>query len=574
LEKIKKIEERIIQQIENDTPLVDVKIDLTEFLNHYHVFENSHQKIEHKFLYEDIEEQDCLLLQVPNINESGYYAGVVALKSYIDKFHSDLRVAVIDPIIDYFFLNPPNKEGEFFNLFNTYSRTGELDLFFEHQEIYDMAQGFLFKYIEKSNPAFVGFSIIDGNIDASLALAKLTKEKYPHIKILFGGNGIQVLDFGSLPNMNYRTEEYDFVDVFVRGDGEITFVELLKSDFTEESLKQIKGIVWRKDGKLVHNYLRGNISLNDIPPPDYSSLEGNYYYNSTYQYNVPLVLSRGCPYKCTFCTVPEFIPEFRYRTVESVLEEIQYWIDKGRMNFFCHDSIINGNPKWFKQFCEAIIEKEWPYHGFTFGGNMRLGKPMRDLETMRLYRKAGLTKMITGFESGSEPVLKHMKKYTNMEGVREIFENVRTINKEYAEMGGIPMQFAMQLIIGYLNETKEDFQKTIDFVKEYHDCMSEILTCSAFLLHTTLKHNWANEGEYLLFYNAVNFVTNYNTPEERLEWLDTAKKLFEDIGINHSVYNRGLYIDLKENYENGEEYNIENKKVIQESLRVNQKSLI
>ena len=64
-----------------------------------------------------------------------------------------------------------------------------------------------------------------------------------------------------------------------------------------------------------------------------------------------------------------------------------------------------------------------------------------------------------------------------------------------------------------------------------------------------------------MFHNTVNFETNYNTPEERLEWLDRIKNLFEEIGINHSVYNRGLYLDLKDKT-NGyiEMYNEENKK--------------
>ena len=84
---------------------------------------------------------------------------------------------------------------------------------------------------------------------------------------------------------------------------------------------------------------------------------------------------------------------------ETVIEEIEYWINKGRYHFFCHDSIINGDPRWLKKFCETIIEKGWPEeYGMTFGGNVRLQTPMRDLETMRLYRKAGLMKMITGFE--------------------------------------------------------------------------------------------------------------------------------------------------------------------------------
>ena len=343
-----------------------------------------------------------------------------------------------------------------------------------------------------------------------------------------------------LPNVKYTVEQYDFIDFFVRGDGEITFVEILKSDMSNDSLSKIKGIIYRNNKHLIFNEQRPNINLDELPFPDYSSLEDNYYYKSIYQYNVPLVLSRGCPYRCTFCSVPEFIPIFRYRKLETVIEEIEHWISKGRVNFFCHDSIINGDPKWLKRFCETIIEKGWPEIGFSFGGNMRLQTPMRDLETMRLYRRAGLLKMITGFESAAEPVLKHMKKYPNMDGVREIFENVRIINKEFE----YPMQFAMQLIIGYLNETEEDFQKTVDFVKEYHDCMSEILTCSGFLLHETLKQKWINEGNYIEFQNTVNFTTNYNTAYQRLDRLNRIEKVFQEIGITHSVYNRGLYHEL------------------------------
>jgi radical SAM superfamily enzyme YgiQ (UPF0313 family) len=543
-EEIKKTEKRLKEQIQSGKEVMDVKVDLLQYIRQQNIAVNSHIEIQHKFLFEDIEEQDCLLLQVPNINESGYYSGIVGLKSYIDKFHPDLRVAIIDPIIDYFFLNPPDKGSEFFNLFNTYSKQGQYELLYNHKEIYDMAYGYVGRYIEKANPGFIGFSIIDGNIDASLAIARLVKEKYPHVKVLFGGNGVEVLDFGKLPNSNYTTHDYTFIDIISRGDGEVTFVEILKSDMSEEALLKIKGIVWRLNGVLIHNSTRANVDMNSLPFPDYSSLEDNYYYKSVYQHNVPLVMSRGCPYRCSFCSVPDFIPEFRYRNIDNVIDEIEYWINKGRKNFFCHDSIINGNAKWLRTFCERIIEKGWGGPGgITWGGNMRLQSIMRDIDTMRLYRKAGLMKMITGFESASEPVLEHMKKYTDMDGVRQIFDNVRQINTE----NEYPLMFAMQLIIGYLNETEEDFQKTVDFVEEYHDVMSEILTCSAFLIHQPLLVRWRDtEQQWIEYINGVNFSTKYNTPKDRLDRLEKIEASFKKIGIPYSIYNRGLYQELHE----------------------------
>jgi radical SAM superfamily enzyme YgiQ (UPF0313 family) len=546
--QIDRVENRLKDQMQSGVKVVDMKVDLLQYMRQSVFVERNKVKIEHKFGFEEIGEQDALILQVPNINESGYYAGIVALKSYIDKYYSDLRVEIIDPVIDYFYLNPPDKQGEFFNLFNTYSKQSQFHLLYNHQETFDIAYGFLGRYIEKAKPKFVGFSIIDGNIDGTLAIAKLIKEKYPEVKILVGGNGVEVLDFGRLPNANYKTKEYTFIDAIARGDSEITFAEILKSDWTEESLMKIKGLIWNCNGVFIHNQMRPNIDMNSIPVPDYSSLEENYYYKSVYQDTKPLIMSRGCPYRCSFCSVPDYIPEYRYRTTDNVIEEIEGWLAKGKKHFFCHDSIINGNPVWLKELCEKIIAKGLD---ITFGGNMRLQSSMRDLDTMRLYRKAGLIKMITGFESASEPVLRHMKKYTNTEGVKEIFKNVIQLNRENkGTKWDFPLTFGMQLIIGYLNEGEEDFQKTLDFIEEYQEAMSEIITCSAFLIHEPLRIRWAEtEGEYLEYINGVNFTTKWNTPMDRLDRLERAEELFKKIGIPYSIYNRGLYLELKEEQE-------------------------
>jgi radical SAM superfamily enzyme YgiQ (UPF0313 family) len=557
-------ENRLAEQVEDGREVFDLKVDLLEYMRQNVFVERSKLKVEHQFQFETIEEQDALLIQVPNINESGYYAGIVALKSYIDKYSPEIRVAIVDPVIDYFFITPPDKKGEFFSLFNTYSKQSQFHLLYQYQEIYDIAYGFVGRYIEKANPKVLGFSIIDGNIDATLAISKLIKEKYPNIKILIGGNGVECLEFGRLPNSNYRIDDYDFIDAIVRGDGELTFLNLLKSDWSDESLSEIKGIVWRAEGSWVHNTTSDYVDMNTLPVPDYSSLEENYYYKSVYQDTKPLSMSTGCPYRCSFCSVPEYIPEFRQKNVSTVLLEIEGWVAKGHRYFFCHDSIINGNPKWLKQLCEAIVERDLD---ISLGANIRLSSPMRDLDTMRLYRKAGLTKMITGFESASEPVLRHMKKYTNVEGVREIFENVRQINKEnIGTKHEFPLLFGMQLIIGYLNESEEDFQKTMDFIEEYRDCMEEIVTCSAFLIHTPLQKRWIREGEYLNYINGVNFSTLYNTPKDRLDRLDRAEQTFKRIGIPYSIYNRGLYaeLDVKGELEQiGEEFN---KRVVEEPI--------
>ena len=128
-----------------------------------------------------------------------------------------------------------------------------------------------------------------------------------------------------------------------------------------------------------------------------------------------------------------------------------------------------------------------------------------------------------------------------MNHVREIFENVRIINKE----NEWPLKFAMQIIIGYLNETEEDFQKTIEFIKEYKDVMSQILTCSVFLLHEPLRKSWIAQGNKLYNYeNTVMFDTDYNTTKDRLDRTNRIEKVFKEIEIPYSIYNRGLVLEF------------------------------
>ena len=79
-EEIKKTEKRLKEQIQSGKAVMDVKVDLLQYIRQQNIAVNSHIEVQHKFLFEDIEEQDCLLLQVPNINESGYYSGIVGLK--------------------------------------------------------------------------------------------------------------------------------------------------------------------------------------------------------------------------------------------------------------------------------------------------------------------------------------------------------------------------------------------------------------------------------------------------------------------------------------------------------------
>ena len=117
--------------------------------------------------------------------------------------------------------------------FNTFVNSGKFWIMYQHKEIYAMMD-FISKYIDKAKPRFFGFSLIDGNIDASLALSKLVKERYPDIKTLLGGNGAQMLNGGLMPSNEYNIDTYHWIDYIVRGDGEQTLVDLYNCNETHE----------------------------------------------------------------------------------------------------------------------------------------------------------------------------------------------------------------------------------------------------------------------------------------------------------------------------------------------------
>ena len=179
---------------------------------------------------------------------------------------------------------------------------------------------------------------------------------------------------------------------------------------------------------------------------------------------------------------------------------------------------------------------------------------MANIDTLKLYNKAGFEYMVTGFESASPRVLKHMKKNKNMKTVRKIFENIREINKgaeednnEYGNNNN-KIKVQLQLIIGYLNETEEDFQMTLDFVEEFHDVIYEILTCSVFNLWAPLLKQWREEGEWIEYHSGVVWDTKYCTTKQRIERIERIEKLFDKLGLTYNTYHRGLMIEQYEDY--------------------------
>ena len=567
-------EEYSAYQTEKQKGNDDLKIDLTSNIfdkEKFHGAKNVKDNLRYRkykiFDISTLEKQDILITQVPNLNEAGFFAGMANLISYIRENEKDIKIKGFDPCTDYFFSNDIDLKSKFFADFNTYAKQGTVDLS-KYKELNEIIKIFE-KYIKSIEPKFIGFGLIDGNIDASLFFAEHLKSIFPNIKIILGGCGVGLLgrnednlNLSVASNQCYDIKKYWFIDYIINGDGEKTLIELFYSNF--KNLEKIKGLIWKKNNLWQINEKRDFTNLNDAPSPDYSDFFENPYYKKFYDIAIPLTFSRGCNFRCTFCSVPTFVPIYKHKPIEKCLDEIGHWIDLHKEKFeeiewyrvgmLAHDSIMNGNPKWFEDLCNGIIDRGYG-EKITWGGNLRLMLPLANIDTLRLYNRAGIEYMVTGMESASESVLKHMKKNKNMKVVRKIFENIRQINKEAGDKENDKIRIQLQLIIGYLNESEEDFQMTLDFIEEFHDVIYEILTCSVFSIWYPLKAQWESEGEYLKYYSPVVWDTKYCTTVQRMERIDRIEKLFDKLGLEYNTYHRGLMLEEYENYQN----TIENK---------------
>ncbi len=169
--------------------------------------------------------------------------------------------------------------------------------------------------------------------DSRLALYPMVnaiKERYPHMTIVVGG----VLAT-SLPE---QVLEGCKADVVVRGEGEIAFSRILN----DYPLEQIPGLsYWGQDGVIVHNKQRSEQlkTVDQIPPPDYEFRPMHEYVKwsprgDQAERTLSLISSRGCPFTCEFCSIPEKGQIWRPFTPERMLEEIKMAIEKWGVNHF------------------------------------------------------------------------------------------------------------------------------------------------------------------------------------------------------------------------------------------------
>jgi radical SAM superfamily enzyme YgiQ (UPF0313 family) len=266
-------------------------------------------------------------------------------------------------------------------------------------ELHDVRQ--VVYYLSQSKPDIIGFSCFCWSINKILETARVVKMILPHIRIVLGGPEVG-------PVSTKYLEENRFIDVVVKGEGEITFSELLKYYIGRGRLEEIKGISYRVDGQVLENPDRPLIEdLAEIPSP---YLEGVLVPRDKVTY---LETYRGCIFRCGYCFEGKNFPRPRFFPEERIKREIELIMGNPEIkSFHFVDPIFNLKKERLVKLAEMLSTAN---HFGTELRTIEIIAEFVDEETIELFKKANVKSTETGPQTVNKDTLKNVNRYYDEE---------------------------------------------------------------------------------------------------------------------------------------------------------------
>jgi len=305
------------------------------------------------------------------------------------------------------------------------------------------------KKVEKYDPDIVGISVfVTAALKNSCIIAKIIKEVNPNCTVVFGGRH-PTFEPDSIISINE-------VDMVVRGEGELTFRELI----IKGTPKNVKGISYKSNGKVIHNPNRLLIKdFENIRFPARELTKNNKYKMFTVRLET-VETSRGCPYTCKFCTTHIFNNNlWRPRPVEKIIKELKIISQNRKITdiFFVDDNLTVSTTR-IEKLCDRIIEckQKKEINDFKFFAQIRVDSIVKSPQMVKKMAKAGFWVVFIGIESVNEESLKEMRKGFEF---NKVVKALRILHENNIIVIG-------NLIIGVdLEETEEEVIKEIKFMK-------------------------------------------------------------------------------------------------------------
>jgi anaerobic magnesium-protoporphyrin IX monomethyl ester cyclase len=295
-----------------------------------------------------------------------------------------------------------------------------------------------------------GISLLTGPMIRSVAkIARRVKRIRPGLPVIFGGWHPSLL-----PDETLRPA---YVDVVVRGQGEITMVEVAQRLAAGENLAGVRGVSFKDNGSAIHEPEREVENLNRLPMPAYHLVDIDAYERRSGTRQLGYPSSVGCPYACNYCTDQVFYKRrFNAYRPERVVAEVTELVRRYRLDEVAFlDSNFPVDLKRALAIARGIFESKVKFR-WTVQASTDLLCRMSDDE-VKLLAESGLTHMGFGTESASQEVLALMNK--KHQRIQDMFETARK-----TEAAGMRVTF--NVILGYPGETEADRAQTFRLMSE------------------------------------------------------------------------------------------------------------
>ena len=239
-------------------------------------------------------------------------------------------------------------------------------------------------------------------------------------------------------------------DVVVLKEGEETLVELVQKLRASAPLSEVKGVAWLdEDQRLQHSPLRDLPDDLDVLPSPLGVIDlydRDRYVKPGSPLLPPIITSRGCPGRCTFCSNNVSGCSYRFHSTNRVIEEVKAWQEKeGVVSLFFQDTAFTADRERTIELCNQL--KEVSPRVFWV---CKARCDQMDSELAKVMSEAGCTSIFFGVESGSDEVLKRVGKGMT---VGKIVEAVKV-----AHSAGLGVY--VHMMVGFPDETVEELQET------------------------------------------------------------------------------------------------------------------
>lgn len=300
--------------------------------------------------------------------------------------------------------------------------------------------------IRNSGAQVVGITAMTPTIYYALAAARIAKEA--GCKVVLGGIHPSIFFDGLI-----RLPEVDYI---VRGEGEITMLELAYALEGKKELKEVKGLVFKEGESVFVNAERDAIAdLDSLPFPAWDLMPVRKYriVTALKEPCLTMLISRGCVFKCVHCSSQIiFKRSLRTRSAKNVADEMEMLVKEHKVKYiYFIDYCFTVNRKLILEFCAEIQRRGLKVMWWAEGRADTVDKQL-----LSAMKEAGCHSFTFGVESGSQDILDNLRRGMSLEQIRNAVKTAKEVG----------LRVETNFMFGSPGETLESASKTIEFAIE------------------------------------------------------------------------------------------------------------